>query len=113
MDISVSAAAWWTILGIAVVVAIIVVVLLGRTAHEVLRLKSRLTAYADLPIVAAVAQAQADAARIEAAIAQIEPLVARAETALAAVRRGPIPPEVAGSVAFVSVKLRELRELTA
>lgn len=112
MDISVSAAAWWTILGIVVAVAIIAGVFLVRAAREVLRLKRRLTAYADLPIVAAVKQAEIDAARLETTLAQMEPLIVRAEAALAALRQGPIPPEVAGSVAYVSAELRELRELT-
>jgi hypothetical protein len=112
VESSVSAAAWWTILGIVVAVAIIAGVLLARAGREVLRIRKRLEAYADLPIVAAVAQAEVDAGRLEVALVQIEPLIARAEAALSALRRGPIPPEVAGSVAFVSAELRELRELT-
>jgi hypothetical protein len=112
VDISVSAAAWWTTLGVVIVVAIIAGIFLVRAAREVLRIKRRVAAYGDLPIVGALAQAQADAVRLEAAIAQIEPLIARAEGALATLRRGPIPPDVAGSVAYVSAELREFRELT-
>jgi hypothetical protein len=111
VEISVSTAAWWTTLGIVIVVAIVAAVFLARAARELLRVKRRVAAYAALPIVAAIAQAQADAARLEAAIAQIEPLIARAEGALATLRRGPIPPDVAGSIAYVGAELHELREL--
>ena len=72
----VSTLAWWTILAIVIIVAVAVLVLLGMSARQLLRIKRRLDAYATLPVVAAVARAQVNAARIDNALAQIAPLIA-------------------------------------
>lgn len=107
----VSTLAWWTILAIVIIVAVAVLVLLGMSARQLLRIKRRLDAYATLPVVAAVARAQVNAARIDNALAQVAPLVARAETALTRIGRGPVPPDVAAGLGVVSTELNELREL--
>jgi hypothetical protein len=111
VDLGLSSVAWWTILAIAIVVAVAVLVLLGISARHLLRIKRRLDAYATLPIVAAVARARVNAARIESALAQVEPLVARAEHAVTQIGRGPIPPDVAAGLGVVTTELNELREL--
>jgi len=64
---------------------------LARAARRTTARQRRVAAYAALPIVAAIAQAQADAARLEAAIAQIEPLIARAEGAFSHAAARPDP----------------------
>jgi hypothetical protein len=111
VEFSVSSVAWWAILAIVIIVAVAVLVLLGMSARQLLRIQRRLNAYATLPIVAAVERAQVNAVRIDTAVAQVAPLIARAETAMTQIGRGPVPPDVAAGLGAVTSELHELREL--
>ena len=84
---------WTTLVAVLVVLAFIVRAALAAL-REVKRIAARVDAYADLPVVAALERAEADAARIDTALGKLAPLLARARSAAAAIRRGPIPPEV-------------------
>ena len=95
----------WTVL----VAVLVVLALAGRAAaaalHEIKRVAVRIDEYSELPVVRALARAEADAGRIEAALGELPVLLARARAAAAAILRGPIPP---GVVTAFLVARREL-----
>jgi hypothetical protein len=83
----------------ATLVALLVVLALAARAgvsalREVGRITERIDGYAELPVLAAMERAEADARRIAAALGELASLLARARAAAAVIRRGPIPPEV-------------------
>jgi hypothetical protein len=108
---SVDAIAGWTILAIVIATVLVVAIFLAAAGRQLLRIGKRAAAYETLPIVAAVTRAQVDVARIQSDIEGVKPLIARLERALALIRRGPIPADVAASLAMVGAELNELREL--
>jgi hypothetical protein len=92
--VSTTAAVWWASLAASVVVLVLIGLQLARTARALGRIERRIAGYGELPVIAALARAEASAARIEAAIAQIEPLAERARAAAEVIERGPLPREV-------------------
>lgn len=99
---SVTAAVWWASLAAFLIVLVLIGIQLARIARELVRIERRLSGYAGLPIVAALARAESSGARIEAAVAQVEPLEARARTAVEVIKRGPLPREIV--LAYVRVR---------
>ncbi|MDP9106048.1 MAG: hypothetical protein M3N49_08940, partial [Candidatus Eremiobacteraeota bacterium] len=74
---------WW----VALVAVVAVLALAGaqamRALREVKRLKTRVAAYAELPLFASLERAETDAQRLGAAVEAIAPLIARSEAAVA------------------------------
>ncbi len=99
---SATAAIWWASLAAVLVVLGCILLQAARITGLLRHIDRRVGAYAELPVVAALARAEADAARIEAAVAQVEPLIARAQAAVEIIKRGPLPREVV--VAFGRVR---------
>ena len=108
-----TAAVWWTSLAGCVVVLVLIVVQLARMVRTLGRIERRISAYADLPVVAAMARAEAAAARLEAAAAQIEPLTLRALAAIEAIKRGPLPREVVVAYVRVRAEIAAFRAMTS
>lgn len=102
---------WWTILGVAIVLAVVALIFVARAAREALKIKRRTAKYASLPIVAAVTAGEADIVRLTAAIARIADVRTRAEVAIATIRRGPISRDVVDSYASLRTAVDDFREL--
>lgn len=104
------------VLWIALVAFVAVLVLAGlqaaRAVREVSRIKKRVDAYAELPLVAALQRAEQDAERLQHAIAVIDPLLARAQRAAATIRQGPIPPDVTNAVVRIGIEVQNLSEFS-
>jgi hypothetical protein len=80
-----------TVLWIAAIVAALVfldllIVEVRRIVRELRRIRRRVAAYGELPIVSLAATAPADVERLVIALDRIPPLAARAEAALIALR---------------------------
>jgi hypothetical protein len=104
------AAVLWTALVAVIVVLVLSVLALVRAMREIVRIKRRVDAFAELPVVASLAKAGDDAERIAAAVERIEPLVARAKDAVAVIREGPIPADVRNAVVRIGIEVQNLRE---
>jgi hypothetical protein len=100
----------WLVVAVAFVVLLVLAALQAkRAAADLKRAKARVEALKELPVLAALAGAEVDARRLETAAAQVDPLVARSRIALAAIRRGPVPPELLSALALVRIQIAELR----
>jgi len=102
----------------AFVVAVVVVLALAgaqamRALREVNRLKTRVAAYAELPLFAALERAETDAQRLGTAVEAVAPLLARAEAAVAIIRRGPVPPELVTAAKRLFAEVRGLRSFAS
>jgi hypothetical protein len=111
--VSANAIVWW-----ATLVALIIVLALAgaqvvRALREFKRVQTRVAGFADLPVMKALANVEADVRRIERAGDGIAPLVDRAHAALAVIRRGPIPPELIAAVQRVRAEIVALRRVAA
>jgi hypothetical protein len=96
----------WLLVAVGFVVLLVLAALQAkRAADDLKRAKARVDAFKDLPVVVALAGAEADAARIQTAVGQVEPLIARSQIAIAAIRRGPVPPEFLPALARVRTQL--------
>ncbi len=102
---------WWAIAIALVVVLALAGAQIARALRELNRVQSRVEAYADLPVVKALARAEADARRLEAALAQIAPLAERAKVALAVIRRGPLPPELGAGIRRIRDEIAAFRSV--
>jgi hypothetical protein len=102
----------WVALGAFVVVLVLAGLQAARAAREVSRIKQRVDAYAELPLVASLQQAGQDAERLQHAIEHIDPLLARAKTAVATIRQGPIPPDVTNAVVRIGIEVQNLSEFS-
>jgi hypothetical protein len=107
--VSPNAAIWWTVLAAAVVVFVCIVVQVVRTLLALRHIADRVSAYAELPVVAAMNRAETNAARIDAAVAQIDPLLVRARTAVEVIKRGPLPREVVVAYGRVRAEIAAFR----
>jgi hypothetical protein len=107
--VSTTAAIWWASLAAFIIVLVLIGLQLSRVARELRRIERRIAGYADLPVVAAIARAEASGVRIEAAVAQIEPLVARGRAAVEAIKRGPLPREFVAAYARVRAEIAAFR----
>ena len=85
---------WWASLAALVIVLVLAGMQILRALREVKRLGTRIAAFEDLPVMAAIRKAEVDLGRLEHALEQVEPLLARAAAAIAIIRRGPFPPEL-------------------
>ena len=106
---SAQAIVWW-----ASVIALVAVLALAgaqaaRALRELNRVKARVAAFGDLPVMQALANAEADVRRIEGAAAGVAPLLDRVQTALAVIRKGPIPPELIAAAQRVRTAIVALR----
>lgn len=102
----------WTITGIGFAVLLVLAALqVGRAVRDAKRLQRRLTAIAELPVIAAAARAERNARRLDAALTLVPPLVLRAQAALAAIRRGPVPPDAVIAFRRIAAALGALRTL--
>lgn len=100
----------WTLTGVLLVIVLALAASQAlRGLREAKRAKARVDAYGELPMVAALHKAEADAQRLQASLTQVEPLMARAQVALATIRRGPFPAEVAGAYARVRDEIAAFR----
>jgi hypothetical protein len=100
----------WLLVALAFVVLLVLAALQAKRAvADLKRAKARVDALKESPVVAALAGAEANARRLETAAAQVAPLAARSQSALAAIRRGPVPPELPPALALVRIQLAELR----
>jgi hypothetical protein len=84
-----------------------------RALRDLRRAKARVAALGDLPVVAALNRTQLDVGRLQAALAQLAPLLLRSQVALAAIRRGPLPPELSAALRSVQAELADLRRVRA
>ncbi len=102
----------WTLTAVGFVVLL---ALAGRQLLRALgdakRAASRVSAYRDLPLVAALTRAQSDAVRLGASLEAVEPLLVRAQTATATIRRGPLPPDLVAAVVRVRDEIAAFRRL--
>ena len=103
---------WWAILAAVVVVGAMTVAQLLRALRELNRAADRAAAFADLPVVAKLERAERDQRRIESALAQVAPLVARAQLAVAAIRKGPVPPELPAAIRSVRAEIAAFRHFS-
>jgi len=102
----------WVALGAFVVVLVLAGLQVARATREVLRIKQRVDAYAELPLMASLERAGQDAARLEQTIAGIDPLLTRAKRAVAIIRQGPIPPDVTNAVVRIGIEVQNLSEFS-
>jgi hypothetical protein len=102
----------WVALGAFIVVLVLAGVQAARATREVSRIKRRVDAYADLPLVASLQRAGHDAERLQQAIGDIDPLLMRAKSAVATIRQGPIPPNVTNAVVRIGIEVQNLREFS-
>jgi hypothetical protein len=99
----------WLLVAVAFVVLLVLAALQAkRAAADLKRVKARVDALGELPVLAALAGAETDARRLEIAAAQVAPLVARSQAALAVIRRGPVPPELLPALALVRTEFVQL-----
>ena len=110
---SANAIVWWVSLVAVLVVLGLAAAQLMRALRELKRLKARVAGYADLPVLAALTRAEADAQRLQGAVEGVAPLVARAQDAVAIIRRGPVPPELIAAAKRLSAEVSALRRFGA
>jgi hypothetical protein len=103
------AAVRWALLAAVVVVVLLVLVQGVLLARAIARVGSRVAAYGDLPVVAALRKGERDAERLQVALAAVDPLIARAQTALATIRRGPLPPGLTAAVVRIRAEVGAFR----
>jgi hypothetical protein len=103
--LSVRAIVWLVVAVVFVALLVLAGLQAKRAASDLKRAKVRVDALSDLPVVVALAGAEANARRLQLAAAQVAPLVARSQIALAAIRRGPIPPGLVPALARVRAEL--------
>jgi hypothetical protein len=103
---------WWlTAFALAIVLTLTAVRVL-RALRELKRIRTRVDAYKQLPLIAEIQRAAAAVARIELALATMSAIVARIGPALATIRRGPLPPDVTAAAMRLWFALRSLRRIT-
>jgi hypothetical protein len=102
---------WWAILIALIVILALAGAQVAHALRELRRFNGRLEAFADLPVVKALARTEGSIRRIEDAVAQVEPLVERAKIAIAVIRRGPVPPELIGAIRRVSAEIAAFRSV--
>ena len=110
---SAHAIVWWATLVALVIVLALAGAQAARALREFKRVQTRLAAFGELPVMKALANAEADMARIEGASGAVAPLVDRVQAALAVIRKGPIPPELIAAVQRVRSEIVALRRFTA
>ena len=103
-----------TIVWLATLVALIVVLGIAvahlvRVLRTVNRMRDRIVAYGESPLMRAVEKGQHDLARLSAVSESIEPLLARATVALETIRRGPVPPKFKRAFALVRAEIAAFR----
>ena len=103
-----------TIVWLATLVALIVVLGIAlahlvRAARAMNRIRDRVAAYSESPLMRAVEKSQDDIARLSAVGESVEPLLARAAIALEIIRRGPVPPEFKRAFARVRAEIAAFR----
>jgi hypothetical protein len=96
---------WWAVLAALLVVLAMTGAQLLRALRELERAGDRAAAFADLPVLRKLQRAEDDVRRIEAAVDAVPGLVARAQAAVAAIRRGPIPPELPAAIRSVRAEI--------
>ena len=110
---SAHALVWWA----TFVTLVLVLALAGAQASHALRqlnrVKTRLAAFEELPVMKALANVEADVQRIEGAVGNVAPLVDRVHAAVAVIRKGPIPPELIAAVQRVRAEIVALRKFAA
>jgi len=109
---SATAIVLWVALAAFAAVLLLAGLQAARAAREVRRIKQRVDAYAELPLVGSLQRAGQDAERIQLAIAGIDPLLTRAKAAVATIRQGPIPPDVTNAVVRIGIEVQNLREFS-
>lgn len=101
----------WLLIGVALVIVLAMTGMqIMRALREAGRLGDRIDAYADLPVVKKLDRVAGDVARIEAAVAQVPLLAARAQLAVAAIRKGPVPPQLIAAIRLVRAEVAAFRQ---
>jgi hypothetical protein len=107
-----AAAIVWLVFAIAWVVVLALAAKPALLAfREAKRLRDRVGAYRQLPVVAALERCAEDARRLEGTASLIEPLLERAQAAIAVIRQGPLPPEVVSAYVRVRDEVAAFRRL--
>ena len=110
---SAQAVVWWATSIALVAVLALAGVQAARALRELNRVKARVAAFNDLPVMKALANVEADVQRIEGAASDVAPLLDRVHTALAVIRKGPIPPELISAAQRLRAEIVALRRLAA
>lgn len=100
---------WWAVLAAVIVIVGLTVAQLLRAVREVGRAADRAAAFGDLPVLRKLERVDVDLRRIQVAADAVPGLVARAQVAFAAIRRGPIPPELPAAIRSVRAEIAEFR----
>ncbi len=106
---SANAIVWWATLVAVLVVLALAGAQAARALRELNRIKARVAAYGDLPVMKALASAEADVMRIEGAVGGVAPLLERVQAAVAVIRRGPVPPELIAAARRLRAEFVALR----
>jgi hypothetical protein len=107
--VSANAIVWWVSLVALIVVLALAGMQAARAQRELARLKTRIAAYEDLPVMTALTNVEADIQRLEGAAGHVAPLVERAQAAMAVIRRGPVPPDVIAAATRLGAEIAALR----
>jgi hypothetical protein len=107
--VSTNAIVWWATLVALIVVLGLAGVQAARALRELNRLKERAASYEDLPVLKALANAEARIQRLQDVADEAAPLVERAQAALAVIRRGPVPPDLIAAAERLRAEIVALR----
>ncbi|MEA2787162.1 MAG: hypothetical protein QOF71_3266 [Candidatus Eremiobacteraeota bacterium] len=110
---SAQAIVWWATVIALVAVLALAGVQAARALRELNRVKTRVAAFNDLPVMKALGNVEADVQRIEGAAGTVAPLLDRVQTALAVIRKGPIAPELIAAAQRLRTEIVALRRLAA
>lgn len=105
---SATTAVWWATLVALVVVLGLAAWRARQAIAEVRTIERRLGAFAQLPVVAALAKAERDVKRLQALGDAFPLMAARAQHALATIRQGPVTPELRAAALQVVLEAQEL-----
>jgi len=109
--VSANAIVWWATLVASVLVLGLAGMQAAHALRELKRIKGRVEAYGDLPVVKALANVQADVLRLESAAGSVAPLVERVHAAVAVIRRGPVPPDLIAAAKRLGAEIGALRSV--
>ena len=110
---SANAIVWWATLVAVVVVLGLAGAQAAAALRELKRVKARVAAYAELPVVNQLENVEVNVQRIEDAVSGVAPLVERAEAAIAVIRRGPVPPELIAAAQRLRAEIGALRTVAS
>jgi hypothetical protein len=111
--VSANAIVWWASLVALIVVLALAGAQAARALRDLKRIKERTAAYADLPVLKALAGAESNGQRLADIAESVAPLIERAQAALLMIRRGPVPPELISAARNVAAEFAALRSFAS